>query len=211
MSGKIQPDRRTPSWIEVIEAAVEKRLCNVFTQMPGKIVAYDFNTYRATIQPSLQRVYRADEAVVNLPLVQEVPICWESMSTSLIRHPVKVGDEGMIEFQMRSIDGWKTRGGTIDPQDNRKFSIADATFWPGLRPDGQRVPARGRAIAMELRNDKMMIELLPSGKIAIKNLATGDELLDLISQLIDSLIGESMIFNKATLVLIKTALTKMKG
>ncbi len=208
---RVDPERKTPTWVEVIEAAVRKQLLQVFTIMPGKVVSYDFDSDRATVQPLLKRIYRADQAAVNLPLVTEVPVCFGSLGKSKIRFPVNIGDEGELHFQMRSIDLWLTKGGLVDPEDNRRHSIADATFWPGLRSEGQVVKSRGRKNALEILNDKMMIEMLPSGKITIKDLSSGNEFLDLVSQILDGLLTESFIFNKATFASIKSKLDKMKG
>jgi hypothetical protein len=48
--------------------------------------------------------------------------------------PVEVGDTGLLVFADDSLDIWLSKGGLVDPLDDRHHALSDAVFIPGLRP-----------------------------------------------------------------------------
>jgi hypothetical protein len=48
--------------------------------------------------------------------------------------PVAVGDTGLLVFADDSLDVWLSKGGLVDPLDDRHHALSDAIFIPGLRP-----------------------------------------------------------------------------
>ena len=145
----------TPTLEQVLAHAAEKRLLDVHTSIPGAVVDYDSTKQTATIQP-LIRASREDEAgeliVERLPILNDVPVSFVGAGNCSITWPLAKGDTGMIFFAEGSIAKWKQTGGDVDPDDDRRFSISDAVFLPGLRSLKNKVPAAGvHATAMTLR------------------------------------------------------------
>lgn len=188
----------TPTFAQVIQDAIESRLCELHTALPAKVVSYDSSTGMADLQPLLKRKFK-DGELVDLPVCNAVPVCFPRTTTSYIHLPIKKDDLGLIVFSERSIDRYKIFGGSQDPQDPRKHSLSDAFFVLGGYP--MTVPPVGiEDGAIHLKNiasDVIMKEngeitlknfigeltVNPAGKIKIKGL-TG-ELLDLMSQHLD--------------------------
>ena len=48
---------RTPGLTQVIENAINKKLFDVHTALPGEIISYDASTNLAVIQPMIKRKY----------------------------------------------------------------------------------------------------------------------------------------------------------
>lgn len=48
--------------------------------------------------------------------------------------PVAVGTTGLLVFCDDSLDVWLSKGGLVDPLDDRHHALSDAVFIPGLRP-----------------------------------------------------------------------------
>ncbi len=178
----------TPKMTEVLRQAIEQRICDLYTSMPGEIAEYDINTGLCTVKPLLKRKYVAETNSIELPLIANVPVCFPRMGKSRLRLPVTIGDEGEIRWQMRSIDIWLKTGGTVDPVDPRKFNIADATFWPGLTSQANKPVLNGAATSLVLENDKGFIEVTPSGKFKITN--GTEEVLAIIVDTLTEMIDE---------------------
>lgn len=214
-------DRRivTPDFYEAIRQVFEQEMLDFYSAMPGRISSYNSTTHLATIQPSLQVKYRDESDPKNRPLISNVPVIFPKMGKAHLRFPIEAGQEGLILWSQRSIDKWITSGGIVDPEDNRKFDYSDAFFLPGAVSQPNRIVNKGDAANTELANDEMVIELLPSGKIKIKNSEV--ELLQVLVNLLDELLAAKVltmlgpqpfiVSTIAKLNLVKADLEKLKG
>jgi len=178
--------QRTPTLVETIQALFEGRLSELNTSIPGKIVSYDYEKNLAVVQPVLKRKYVGETEAVELPTISNVSVCFPRMGLGHLRIPVNVGDEGQITFQQRSIDKWSISGGMVDPEDARKFSISDATFWPGLNPNNKAIKSTAAEKSLELKLKGSYIEILDNGKFKVKG--NSEELFDLLVKTIDKMI-----------------------
>ncbi len=194
---------------DAIRLIFEQEMLDVFTAMPGTISSYDPVTKLAVVQPGLQVKYVDEATAKNRPLISNVPVKFPQMGKAHLRFPVKPGDEGMIQWSMRSIDQWISQGGLVDPGDNRRFDYSDAVFQIGATSQLKKIDSKGAPENLELVNDQMVIEMFPSGKIKIKNNTA--EFLDLVDQLLTGLLAEPMIFQKGLYTVIQTKLRTLKG
>ena len=173
---------------DIIRNAINARLCNVHTALPGIVKAYDAETNKATIQPALNKNFTTGE--MPMPILENVPV----MFPSFIRFPLNEGDYVLLIFAERSLDLWLSVGGQVTPTDPRKFDLSDAIAIPGLMPFTETFPNNnnqdfvinyaGSNIRIEANGD-IIIET--GNKVAIGNSTT--ELLDILSQLMTLLQG----------------------
>lgn len=124
----------TPSLTKVISDSIESRLSEVHVAMPGEIVSYDDATGLASVRPSLQRRYLETDKLVDLPVINNVPIMHPRGGGALIKFAMIKGDPVTLIFSERSLDRWITTGGKVDPQDTRKHALSDAFAYPGGYP-----------------------------------------------------------------------------
>lgn len=178
--------QRTPTLVETIKSLIHGELAELHTAIPGKIVSYDYAKNLAVVQPLLKRKYIGEAEPVELPTISNVTVCFPRMGKGHLRIPVNPGDEGEIIFQERSIDKWAISGGTVDPEDSRKHSLSDATFWPGLNPNNKPMESTAAATSLELKLKGSYIEILDNGKFKVKG--NTEELFDLLVQTIDKMI-----------------------
>lgn len=126
---------KSPTWPEVISGAIDSRLNNVFTAMPGRVESFDPTTQRAAIQPLVMGAYR-DEADVRLvermPIVADVPVVFPGAGPYRLTFPVVPGSTVLLIFTSSSLDKWLAVGGEVDPGDDRRNTISDAIAIPGL-------------------------------------------------------------------------------
>lgn len=127
---------RTPTLAEVIRSALDARLLDVHTSIPAKIVRYDASRCVVDAAP-LVKAPQTDEAGVTtytaLPVVTNVPVEFPQGGGFRLTFPLAVGDTVRLSFHEASLDRWMNFGGEVDPRDPRRFSLSDASAFPGMR------------------------------------------------------------------------------
>ena len=180
--------QETLSLPDVMKNAVEQRLASINTAMPGTIVSYDPALNLAQVQPSFKVKFKGEDEAQTMPIISNVPVSMPKTSKSHLLLPLAAGDEGMLIFSQRSIDGWISSGGELDPVDHRKFALSDAVFYPGLHSQGNVPERKGEPTSIEIANEKGFIEIQPSGKFKVSN--GENELLSLLVEIMGEIIDE---------------------
>lgn len=130
---------RPASWAEVIRRAIDAKLADIHTTIPGKVVRVNMSgasVRSVDVQPVIKRGHLDEEdrrVVEDMPVIPSVPVEFPSAGDYRITFPIAVGTTGLIHFSEASLDVWLAKGGTVDPQDDRRFNLSDAIFRPGLR------------------------------------------------------------------------------
>jgi len=181
---------RTPSLAELLQAAVQRGIEDIFVGLPGKVEKYDAATQTVDVLPMLRRPVVFDdgsESSDELPIIPTVPVLWPRGSGFFVSLPLEKGDLVWLVFGDRSLDLYKSSAGTkpIDPKDLRSNDLSDAVAIPGCYPlpkalrDGvanKAMLALGRDGGaqihvtkddqIEAENDSGAIVLSPLGEIA---------------------------------------------
>lgn len=149
----------TPSLSEVIELAMRGELAEVYTAIPGKVESYTPSAQVVDVRPQIRIILddeSGDKVTETLPLLQNVPVLFQSAGPYSITFPIAVGSTGMIVFAMHSLGEWRKRGILSDPGDRRIHSVTGATFYPGLRPTPAPI-ADANADALTIAGDEIRI------------------------------------------------------
>ncbi|ODN41078.1 Gp138 family membrane-puncturing spike protein [Piscirickettsia litoralis] len=150
---------------QVLHAALESRLCDVHTSIPGRIASYDAKTQKANIQPVIKKKLR-DGRSFSMPVITDIPVMFPSAGGGLLSFPAKQGDTGLLFFCERSIDQWMTGDNDeAEPLGNHKHNYTDAVFIPGLYPYSRTLNAD--PVNTELKFSDNQIILKPDGSIVI--------------------------------------------
>lgn len=206
----------SPTFAKVIKDAIESRLVDVHTALPGTIQSYDAAKQMANVQPTIMRKYHSGK-ISSLPVINNVPVVHPRGGKAAILLPLKAGDPCLLIFSERSLDIWKSKGGQVDPQDTRKHTLSDAFCIPGGSDFSSAIA--GDASDLIMINDKSKITQKAAGTIKIENTATADELMDLLVQLLTALIatktltalGPQPFINLADYVALKTKFQNLKA
>lgn len=130
---------RTPSTAEVLARALESRLADVWTGLPGEVTSYDPATRTAEIRPLVSRMSRdADGEPVpeDLPILPSVPVLFLRAGGCLISMRPQAGDTGLLLFCSLDPSGWRANGNATAPLDHGKLhGLGSAVFLPGWVPD----------------------------------------------------------------------------
>ncbi len=173
----------SPELATVIRGAIDARMVDLHTAMPGRVEAYDKDTQTADIRPQFKRVMRrvnGERVAEELPVIPCVPVQWPRGGGFAMTMPLAVGDFGMLILQEYSIDRWRSQGEQVDPADERRHGLSGAVFVPGLFPSAD---ALADADNVDLRMGKdggVRIDVKDSGVIevgapsATESIALGD-------------------------------------
>ncbi len=164
-----QENPRTLSMAETIQTLIDAKFLEVHTSAPAEIVSFNPANGFAVVQPLIKRKYKNEETPVKLPTISNVPVAFPRIGNARVRFPVSPGDEGKLSFCERSIDKWLTQGGSVDPNDSRKFSLSDAVFELGLTSQANILAFNGAADSLEIQFGTSFIEILKTGKFKISD------------------------------------------
>ncbi len=145
-------DDISPTLAEVIRAALDSRLLDLHTALPGRVVSYDSDAQTADIRPMVRRALRdedGEKVLEDLPVVPKVPVQWPRGGGFFLSMPLAEGDSGLLVFSERSIDRWRSTGEAADPGDQRTHGLSGAVFIPGVFPSaGALEDASGTVVVL---------------------------------------------------------------
>jgi hypothetical protein len=128
----------TPELAEVIAAAIDDQLIDVHVSLPGVVQSYNSATQTATIELQVRRALTDDNDQIifeDLPVIQNVPVCFPRSSVYFVSFPIVPGDTGDVIFAETSIGQWRAVEGTAFPDDIGRHTLSGAKFYPGLSKD----------------------------------------------------------------------------
>jgi hypothetical protein len=156
---------------EGLRAAIQGALADLWTAGPAIIQSFDpvFGTCTALLSIAAQiRDKDGKITQVAIPLLRDVPVIFPSAGGFCLTFPIKVGDEVLIVFGQRCIDGWWQQGGIQAQAELRMHDLSDGFAIPGpwSKP---KVPSGISTTAVQLRTNDgtAKIELTADGKVNI--------------------------------------------
>lgn len=140
---------------ESARLALEGQAAMLWTTLPGIVTSVDLSAQTVSVQPAIRGSVTNENGTTtqqDMPLLVDVPICWPRAGGFALTLPVKVGDECLVHFADRCIDGWWQSGGVQAPVEVRMHDLSDgfATFAPTSQP---KKLTNVQSDGMELRNE----------------------------------------------------------
>lgn len=150
--------------------AIEDRLKELHTCLPGIIQRYNASANTVDVQPAIQRTFT--DGVQNFPILEGVPVHFPGGGGFTVTFPIVPGDECLLIFSERCINYWHLTGELRPGENYRLHDPSDAFALVGIRSQ-PRALASIQTDGMELRNDSRStyIKLTDSG-IEIKGNVT---------------------------------------
>lgn len=99
--------------------------------IPGIVQSYDIVTQTVTVRPAITGSVNGEK--VELPLLLDVPVYFPGGSTCAITYAVKQGDDCLVVFADKNMDGWFTRGDIQEPFSDRRHDLSDGFALVGFR------------------------------------------------------------------------------
>ena len=143
------------------EAFLDSRLLELHTALPGIIQSVDPATMTAVVQPAIMRVTKPGP--VALPLCVDVPLFYLGGGPFVLSFPITSGDECLLIFAERTIDGWFQNGSIQPPTEYRFHDLSDGFAFVGFRSKARAVTVGS---ACELRaNGALIMSIDASGNM----------------------------------------------
>lgn len=216
---------------EAIRLGVKSLLNVTHTCLPGVVITYDHTTQKATIQPSVRKIYQTGKTplVQDMPILNAVPVVFQRAGSTSISFPLKAGDRVLVLVAERSLDQWiSSSEDQVTPQDPRQFHLSDAVCIPGLYPFSDALPLENNEDFV-ITHEESSITIKTDGEIDIKTaskVAIGTAAVELLQKISDTLAGIAAITttvppgsaggifpinNAATFTTIQTQIDSIKG
>lgn len=162
----ITNNERAPDLLTTIRDAINAALAGLWVSIPCIVESYDEEAVTITAQPTIQlQVGQPDGSImlVDIPLLQDVPVMFPRGGGCTMTFPIKPGDECLVVFASRCIDGWWQSGGIQPPMENRKHDLSDGFAWFGPQSQPNKI-SNISATTAQLRSDdgQAYIELDPA-------------------------------------------------
>lgn len=159
---------RTEDREEALRAAMDGRQAAIQTACPGIVQSFNAAAMTAVVQPAtMASVLGPDGSSkqVKLPLLLDCPVQFPGGGGVTLTFPVKAGDECLIVFASRCIDGWWQSGGVQPPAAMRMHDLSDGFVLLGVRSK-PRVLSGISTTAAQLRNEAgdTFVELNPEAQ-----------------------------------------------
>jgi hypothetical protein len=142
--------------LEAVLSALRGFQVGVWTALPAIIDTFDPMKMICTAQPAIQAQQTLPDNTkkwVNLPLLLDVPVVFPGGGGFSLTFPVAPGDEALVVFASRCIDGWWAYGG-INPQaEFRMHDLSDGFAIVGVRSLPRVVTGGVNMLATQLRSD----------------------------------------------------------
>lgn len=153
------------SLYELMLNAIRSEQANFYTAMPAKVIS--FNGHTVTCEVMINRIDEKGNDLVIPPLV-DVPVQFPHAGGFCMTVPIKSGDEGLVVFSSRCIDGWYQSGVKGKPLDSRINDLSDGSFIPGVNSQPNKIPNFYHDGASMQTDDGETYLRLTHGKILIK-------------------------------------------
>jgi hypothetical protein len=179
----------------------------VHTCLPGQIESYSPLKAQASVKPLVKEVRKNGE-IITLPVIVNVPVVFPKTKRGGFVFPVERGDGVMIMFSDRSLDEWLARGDDVPYTDPRQHNLTDAIAIPGLYSFAANINDGVPVNSTQISAGSGRLSIDDLGKFAIES--GNNELLEILSNLMDSLISEPNLTNQVEYTQYKTQIDSMR-
>lgn len=160
--------------VEAQRAALDGRQAEVWTALPGIIQSFDPDALTVSVQSAINGVVtdeRGQNYVSALPPFLDVPVVFPHGGGFSLTFPIKPGDECLVVFASRCIDGWWQSGGVQAPAERRMHDLSDGIAIPGPWSQALKLTPGADADNVQLRTDdgKAYVALRPDYTIEAVN------------------------------------------
>lgn len=160
--------------VEATRAALDGKQAEMWTALPGIVESFDPVPMTVSVQPSIKGRIQDENgkaSSVDLPLLADVPVVFPCGGGFTLTYPIKAGDECLVVFASRCIDGWWQSGGVGGTPDERMHDLSDGIAIVGPRSQARKLDPAVDADNVQLRTDdgQAHITMMPDYTIRAQN------------------------------------------
>ena len=141
---------------------INKELQNVNGMLPAKVISYDRQTNRATVQPMIMVVTTSDTTVKRAPIAS-VPVYQIGGGGFMLNFNLTPGDLGWIKASDRDISLFMRSFDHAAPNTLRKQSFSDGVFFPDIMTGYSIAGEDAQNAVLQNKDGSVKISLSQSG------------------------------------------------
>lgn len=159
--------------IEAVRTALDGKQAEIWTALPGIVTAFDPEAMTVSVQPAIKGSISGEDGAsrrVALPLLVDVPVCFPQGGNFVLTFPIAEGDEALVIFGARCIDGWWQSGGVQAPAEHRMHDLSDGFAIVGPRSQPRRLSPAVDGDAVQLRSvdGEQHVTITPNGEMTAR-------------------------------------------
>lgn len=117
----------------------------MWTALPGIVIEFNPEMRTCSIQPAIQagipNPETGEREWVNMPILLDCPVVFPGGGGYLLTFPLMEGDEVLVVFSSRCIDGWWESGELVPQMELRMHDLSDGFCIPGIESTPKVSPA----------------------------------------------------------------------
>lgn len=165
---------RTNDDVEALRRAQEGQQAQLWTALPGIVQSFDPVAMTVSVQPAVMGSVRGERGHVQsqaMPLLVDVPVVFPCGGGFSLTYPIRSGDEALVVFSSRCIDGWWQGGKAVPPPDSRMHDLSDGIAIVGPRSQAARLDPPVDTENVQLRADdgKASLTIKPDTTLDMRN------------------------------------------
>lgn len=170
---------RTDDLVVALQEAMQGQQASLWTALPCIVVSFDAAKMTCSLKPAI-KAKRTDqkgiETWIELPVLVDVPVVFQSAGGYSLTFPVKAGDEALAVFSSRCIDTWWDTSAVSVQPDMRMHDLSDAFALIGPRSRPRALSPAVHAGGLEMRKDdgSAYLRLNDNGNVVVVTSANVD-------------------------------------
>lgn len=151
---------------DALNTALARLQSQIWTALPGIVDSYDPAAVTVVVQPTVKGLIGTPDGntrAQDLPLLPDVPVCFPRGGGVTLTFPIKPGDECLVVFASRCIDGWWQSGGSQLAPEFRMHDLSDGFALIGPQSQAEKISNLSTDTA-QLRSDdgQAFVEINPT-------------------------------------------------
>lgn len=151
--------------------AMDASQSSLWTTLPAIVVGFDAQAMTCQVKPAIRLLQRTVEGTLQwmeLPVLLDCPVVFPSGGGFTLTFPLQPGDECLVSFSSRCIDGWWQLGGVQNQPDLRMHDLSDGFVIPGPKSQANAFPVSTSAAQLRSNDGQFYLEVTAAGKIRIQ-------------------------------------------
>lgn len=149
-----------------LDSAITDLQTRLWTALPGEVESYDPDANTVEVQPTVQGLVtnsNNETEPVDLPILPDVPVFFPRGGGVTLTFPVQKGDECLVVFSSRCIDGWWQNSGSQLAPEFRMHDLSDGFAFIGPMSQPKRISGISTSTAQMRTDDgQAYVELDPA-------------------------------------------------
>lgn len=170
-------NERTNDLVVALMEAMQGHQAGMWTALPCIVVDFDAAKMTCSLRPAI-KAKRTDEVGVEtwieIPVLVDVPVVFQSAGGYSLTFPVKPGDEALAVFSSRCIDTWWDTSAVSVQADMRMHDLSDAFALIGPRSRPRALSPTVLTTGVELRNDAGTVHIRLNDNTNVTVVTPGD-------------------------------------